>query len=287
MASVECRLLWPSQRRERFILVGTKEGVAFEWPAPTRYLNGREEYGGPLRSGSAKLPCFSAMTSSPQTRSWTPSTIFQCWHLASPQRITATMWSRPCMNSRCEGACKFLTLHEATRHSPKMLEIIKHSGHNISSLPKGLVSSGFSSCYSRLEPDLPSVTLTVNFVHPASNKCIHPTQSPSLNPPRGGARLQVIPGRIRVRGHTGADREANRQRRPSAVWSDYRELTREAHRVGRRLRRLLAPSLARFVIGSGHRFGSKKTGSSRFIPSALTTAVLPEVALGVAEVEVR
>lgn len=93
---------------------------------------------------------------------------------------------------RMRGASKVLTLHEATRHSPKMLEIIKHSGHNISSLPMGLVSSGFSSCYSRLEPDRPSVTLTVNFVHPASNKCIHPTQDRALTP-REGARLQGFP----------------------------------------------------------------------------------------------
>ena len=43
--------------------------------------------------------------------------------------------------------------------------------------------------YSRLEPNLPSVTLTVNFVHPASNKCIHPYQNRALTP-REGARLQ-------------------------------------------------------------------------------------------------
>ncbi len=36
---------------------------------------------------------------------------------------------------------------------------------------------------------MPSVTLTVNFVHPASNKCIHPYQHRALTP-REGARLQ-------------------------------------------------------------------------------------------------
>jgi DNA (cytosine-5)-methyltransferase 1 len=84
---------------------------------------------------------------------------------------------------------KSLTLHNSTRHTPKMLEIIRHSGPNISSIPKGLITSGFSSCYSRLDADEPSVTITVNFVHPASNRCIHPVLDRALTP-REGARLQ-------------------------------------------------------------------------------------------------
>lgn len=70
-----------------------------------------------------------------------------------------------------------------------MLEIISHAGKNISCIPKHLISSGFSSCYSRLDADEPSVTITVNFVHPASNRCIHPYQNRALTP-REGARLQ-------------------------------------------------------------------------------------------------
>ncbi|CAG0907662.1 unnamed protein product, partial [Darwinula stevensoni] len=41
----------------------------------------------------------------------------------------------------------------------------------------------------RLAGDEPSVTLTVNFVHPASNRCIHPHQDRALTP-REGARIQ-------------------------------------------------------------------------------------------------
>jgi DNA (cytosine-5)-methyltransferase 1 len=82
-----------------------------------------------------------------------------------------------------------LTLHSATAHTPKMLEIIRHSGRNIGSIPPRLISSGFSSCYSRLDADEPAVTITVNFVHPASNRCIHPEQDRALTP-REGARLQ-------------------------------------------------------------------------------------------------
>lgn len=82
-----------------------------------------------------------------------------------------------------------LTLHSATRHGANMMEIIRHSGKNISCIPKELISSGFSTSYSRLNGDEPSATLTVNFVHPASNKCIHPDQDRALTP-REGARLQ-------------------------------------------------------------------------------------------------
>lgn len=82
-----------------------------------------------------------------------------------------------------------VTLHQCTRHSAKMLEIIKYSGDNINCIPKELVKSGFSSCYSRLRADEPAPTLTVNFVHPASNKCIHPYQNRALTP-REGARIQ-------------------------------------------------------------------------------------------------
>ena len=82
-----------------------------------------------------------------------------------------------------------LTLHSSTKHSDKMREIIRHAGPNISCIPRHLISSGFSSCYSRLDADKPSVTITVNFVHPASNRCIHPAQDRALTP-REGARLQ-------------------------------------------------------------------------------------------------
>ena len=82
-----------------------------------------------------------------------------------------------------------LTLHNATRHSARMLEIIRHAGANISALPPGLITSGFSSCYSRLAANETGPTITVNFVHPASSRCIHPNQDRALTP-REGARLQ-------------------------------------------------------------------------------------------------
>jgi DNA (cytosine-5)-methyltransferase 1 len=82
-----------------------------------------------------------------------------------------------------------LTHHITTNHTPRMLEIIRHAGPNINSIPKHLITSGFSSCYSRLDANKPAVTITVNFIHPASNRCIHPIQDRALSL-REGARLQ-------------------------------------------------------------------------------------------------
>ena len=100
--------------------------------------------------------------------------------------------------ARRNGATE-LTLHSATNHSAKMLEIIRHSGANIDSIPPHLITSGFSSSYSRLSGSEPSTTITVNFVHPASNKCIHPVQDRALTP-REGARLQSFDDTFQFRG---------------------------------------------------------------------------------------
>lgn len=102
--------------------------------------------------------------------------------------------------SRRGNGTEELLLHAATRHSAKMMEIIRHSGDNISCIPEHLITSGFSSCYSRLRGDEPAVTITVNFVHPASNKCIHPDQNRALTP-REGARLQSFDDDFIFRGN--------------------------------------------------------------------------------------
>lgn len=96
-------------------------------------------------------------------------------------------------------ASNSLSLHSSTKHTDRMLEIIRHSGRNKSSIPGELITSGFSSSYSRLDPHEPAVTLTVNFVHPASNRCIHPYQDRALTA-REGARLQSFPDHFRFEG---------------------------------------------------------------------------------------
>jgi len=176
------------QRRERLVMVGVKRGdVVF--PAPTHRSNGRaighrdrERMVSPNAIEYAVGPLPKAVSA---------------WEAISdlPPVLAgegAEAYRGPPENEfqrQMRGKTDVLTMHEATGHTERMLDIIRHSGQNISSIPAGKITSGFSSCYSRIDPHLPSVTLTVNFVHPASNKCVHPYQDRALTP-REGARIQ-------------------------------------------------------------------------------------------------
>ncbi|PDW01704.1 DNA (cytosine-5-)-methyltransferase [Candidatus Viridilinea mediisalina] len=176
------------QRRERLIIIGNRHAKSFQWPKPTHYFNGRSMAGNICGQKVSNLPLFGvelqpaitimeAIHDLPEIRSGEFATEYR-------KDIEITSYENSMRSKKNQ-----LTLHEATKHSPKMLNIIRNAGHNRHALPMGLTTSGFSSSYSRLEPDMPSVTLTVNFVHPASNKCIHPYQDRALTP-REGARLQ-------------------------------------------------------------------------------------------------
>jgi DNA (cytosine-5)-methyltransferase 1 len=175
------------QRRERLLIVGNRSGRNFEWPQPTHFYQSRSMAGqrGQIPSQfsmfDAALPnsvsVMDAISDLPPIASGQSA---NCYY----DNINLTPYQES-----MRGQENILTLHEATRHSPHMLEIIRHAGSSKAALPPGLVTSGFSTCYSRLEANEPSVTLTVNFVHPASNKCIHPFQDRALTP-REGARLQ-------------------------------------------------------------------------------------------------
>lgn len=179
------------QKRERLILIGVAKGLPLTFPEPTHKHNGAtigykdrskmlvpEDL--PLFNKEPDLePAISVMDAIgdlPPVKAGESACQYNC-----PPR-NAYQWAR-------RNGATVLTLHSSTRHSDKMLEIIKYSGPNIYCIPKHLISSGFSSCYSRLSADEPSVTITVNFVHPASNRCIHPILNRALTP-REGARLQ-------------------------------------------------------------------------------------------------
>ncbi|MCQ4614115.1 DNA cytosine methyltransferase [Corynebacterium pseudogenitalium] len=184
------------QKRERLIILGVERGGSFQFPsfthasasktigyknksrmhtyaAPVSTLFDTEDFD-PLPSA---VTVREAIDDLPIVQSGESS---ECY--SKPPR---TDFQR----ARRENAPDELTLHSSTRHSKKMMEIIRHSGDNISCIPKHLITSGFSSCYSRLRGDEPAVTITVNFVHPSSNKCIHPDLDRALTP-REGARLQ-------------------------------------------------------------------------------------------------
>lgn len=184
------------QKRERLILIGAQEGMTLSFPRPThagafktiglrerqRILVPPENNGivSLFEEDDARLP--QAIT--------VMEAIGDLPQLSAGEQVNMyTEEPHTKYQEQRRSRSAHLEWHVATAHSSRMLEIIRHSGSNISSVPKHLISSGFSSCYSRLEPDEPSVTITVNFVHPASNKCIHPYQDRALTI-REGARLQ-------------------------------------------------------------------------------------------------
>jgi DNA (cytosine-5)-methyltransferase 1 len=185
------------QNRERCVMIGNLEGRRFEWPNATHFSHHRSMAGG-------RVPRIHA---DPLFQDLDPAvSVMEAIHDLPPVRSgeKATTYLRDVEPTEYElaardGAPEVLALHQATNHSHKMMEIIRHAGSSRAALPEGLTTSGFSSSYSRLDPDRPSVTLTVNFVHPASNKCIHPYQDRALTP-REGARLQGFPDRFRFAG---------------------------------------------------------------------------------------
>lgn len=176
------------QKRERLILIGSLKGKAVDWPIPTHRYSRKSMAGKSDLVLQSKIDLFGLDLDDAVTFTAATSDLPT---LASGQKSSTypTDVQLTDYQKKMRSGASTLTLHEATNHSDKMLEIIKHAGANINVLPAGMVTSGFSSCYSRLAADEPSTTVTVNFVHPASNRCIHPTQNRALTP-REGARLQ-------------------------------------------------------------------------------------------------
>ena len=185
------------QTRERIVIVGNRLGIEFKWPMPTHKAEHKSMAGATdrvIRTDpifAQNLPpavtLIDAIGDLPPVHAGEEETEYGISNDPTPyQRMM-----------RADN--KELTMHKATNHSERMLEIIRHAGANINALPKGMVKSGFSSCYSRLDADRPSTTLTVNFVHPASNRCIHPYQHRALTP-REGARIQSFPDAFVFRG---------------------------------------------------------------------------------------
>lgn len=171
------------QKRERLVMIGRRGGGPIAFPNPTHRFNGKGiGYNDKSRMlvGIDDLPpaitTLEAIGDLPPVESGGERT-----------RYTRKPKCEYQMERRARS--ERLTLHRATDHSPQLLEIIKHSGSSISSVPKGMVSSGFSSCYSRLDPNLPANTITVKFTSPASSKCIHPFQNRAITP-REAARIQ-------------------------------------------------------------------------------------------------
>ena len=184
------------QKRERLVMIGAQHGVPAKFPSPThagefKTIGVRDRSRRLLPPLPTEQPDLFACDEPKLPEALTAiEAIGDLPHVAAGE--TVDQYDLPPQNdyqaARRQRADR-LDLHIATSHTERMLEIIRHSGSNIRSVPRHLITSGFSSCYSRLDPDEPAVTLTVNFVHPASNKCIHPFQDRALTL-REGARLQ-------------------------------------------------------------------------------------------------
>jgi len=171
------------QKRERLFLIGYRGDEEINFPKPTHFFDGRvigtknkPMYIINREDGLPVVTLWDAISDLESIASGQSSEIYKGQPLNEYQR------------SR-RNRSKNVSLHSAANHSEKMLEVIQHSGSSISALPSGLVTSGYSSCYSRLTSDEPSTTITVKFTSPASSKCIHPFDDRAITP-REAARIQ-------------------------------------------------------------------------------------------------
>jgi DNA (cytosine-5)-methyltransferase 1 len=181
------------QKRERFIMIASRGGGRLEFPAATHHFKGKViGFRDKTRQvvGHEGLPpaisVMDAIGDLPPLRSGEDATTYCQPPLNGYQRL-------------CRRRCRSLTLHKASRHSEKMMKVIRLAGSSASALPRNLVTSGFSTCYSRLASDEPANTITVKFQSPASSRCIHPDQDRTITP-REAARLQSFEDAYRFEG---------------------------------------------------------------------------------------
>lgn len=185
------------QKRERFILLGVRSDVSpeleIQFPAPTHSFTGRTigvRDRHRLISSSEHLPpavnVWDAISDLPALRSGQSSHSYRCEPTTDYQRSM-------------RGDVTMLSLHDAANHSQKMVTVMKLAGSSKAALPDGLVTSGYSSCYSRISSEEPAPTITVKFTSPASSKCIHPIDHRAITP-REAARLQSFPDNFKFVG---------------------------------------------------------------------------------------
>lgn len=171
------------QKRERFILIGSSSTATPSFPKPTHAFDGRvigfRDQKRVVRASDALPKAITVMEA-----------IGDLPPVASGQMASEyTSLPQNAYQEARRAASTTLSLHQAPNHSRKILEIIHHAGSSIACIPPHLITSGFSSSYSRLDGDAPANTLTVKFQSAASSRCIHPVQDRALTL-REGARLQ-------------------------------------------------------------------------------------------------
>ena len=110
-------------------------------------------------------------------------------------RQTMVVYDKPPTTNFQKARRKSVTVlanHEAARHSPHLVEVLRHipDGGNRKSIPDNLQpASGFHNSYSRLSSLKPAVAITSNMRKPSSARATHPIQNRGLTV-REGLRLQ-------------------------------------------------------------------------------------------------
>ena len=174
------------QRRKRFFIVGIRDKILKpSFPSPTHRGRNRNEL---LFHEKLKPPLtFTDATSDlPLIQAGEKAEKYA----TSPQN-EYQKWIR-------DGSSK-LTLHEAPKHKPYLIELIKRIPQGksvfdvINEIPENLrPKSGYPNSYKRIRADEPAPTITRNFTTPSSANCIHPFAHRALTL-REGARLQSFP----------------------------------------------------------------------------------------------
>jgi DNA (cytosine-5)-methyltransferase 1 len=157
------------QLRRRVVFVGSREGLVFTKPRPTR-------------SPANHVSVWDAIGDLPELDPGERADAYDKKPFTDYQR-------------RLRGKSKTIQGHEASQHPEYLVRAISFipDGGNRMSIPKRYQPrSGYHNSYSRLHSVAPAVAVTQNMGKPSGTRCIHPFQHRGLTA-REGARLQGFP----------------------------------------------------------------------------------------------
>jgi DNA (cytosine-5)-methyltransferase 1 len=170
------------QTRERVIIVGTKNGLSFEYPTQTH-----REPEISVDFKTSKLPTWRTLGDAIGDLARIEAGEESFEYSSAPQNDFQRLMRK--------NAPKRLMDHNAPKHNSQLIKLMKHlpEGGSPKDLPENLrPKSGFPNTYCRLWWDRPSTTVTRNLGTPSSSRCIHPFSARGLTT-REGARIQCFP----------------------------------------------------------------------------------------------
>lgn len=178
------------QERERVIVVGTRDGLRFEYPNPT-HARSQDLHLDSLSKPLAKhITVCEALSDLPLINAGESGLEYR----TKPQNDYQKLMR--------ENAPPAILNHIAPTHGDALLRVIRNvpEGGRKNDIPERFrPRSGFPNSYGRLWWDKPSTTITRNFGTPSSARCIHPKCNRALTT-REGARLQSFPDHWRFVG---------------------------------------------------------------------------------------